>query len=107
MRNRLQQLSPKTLLRYDNIVKHLPMILLLGVLAIIYIWNQHSAHRQLRELQSIQKGLKELSWEYATLKKDLNNKSMQTEVSAMVRPLGLQELTVPPVKIKVPHDDQE
>lgn len=107
MRERLKQFSWKSLLRYDNIVRNIPMVLLLTVLAIAYIWNRHSAHRQLRELQTIRKSLQEKSWEYATLKKELNNKSMQTEVSRMVRPLGLEELTTPPYKIKITDDDQE
>lgn len=103
----LQSLQPKVLLEYNNIVRHVPMILLLAVLAVLYIWNRHSAHRQMRELQTIRQSLQEKSWEYATLKKELNNKSMQTEVSRMVRPLGLEELTTPPFKIKSTDDDQE
>lgn len=107
MRERLKQFSWKSLLRYDNIVRNIPMVLLLTGLAIVYIWNRHSAHRQMRELQTIRQTLQEKSWEYATLKKELNNKSMQTEVSRMVRPLGLEELTTPPYKIKTTDDDQE
>lgn len=105
MLDRLKQFSWKSLLQYDSIVRNIPMVLLLTGLAILYIWNHHSAHRQMRELQTIRKTLQEKSWEYATLKKELNNKSMQTEVSRMVRPLGLEELTSPPYKIKTSDDD--
>ena len=51
------------------------------------------------EMILLQERLVELNWEFTTTRSELNNKSKQSEVSAMVEPLGLQELTVPPHKI--------
>ncbi len=106
IRDFVKGLHPRTLLSYDKLVGNIPMVALLTLLAIMYIWNRHHAHRQMRELQDLKKELQELHWEHASLKKELNNKSMQTEVSRMVQPLGLEELREPPYKIEA-DDHQE
>lgn len=93
--------SLKEMFHYDRIVRNIPMLLLLAALAVFYIWNRNSAYRQMLELEKTQKELKELNWEFATAKKQLNNKSMQTQVAKMAEPLGLQDLSEPPYKIEV------
>lgn len=88
-------------LKYESLVKNLPMILLISFLALVYIWNRHSANRHIVELQKTQNELKEYNWEFASAKKELNNKSMQSEVARMVRPIGLEEISEPPIKIYI------
>jgi uncharacterized protein (DUF3084 family) len=84
---------------YEGLVGNLPMIFLLAFLGIVYIGNRHKATSNLMELNRIQKELKEAKWEFSTAKKELNNKSMPSEVARMVKPLGLQEMDKPPFKI--------
>ena len=103
----LKRINVREWFRYDSLVRNVPMLLLLTCLAIFYIWNRHSAHRHVVELNKIQNELKEANWEFASVKKELNNRSMQTEVSHQVEPLGLQELITPPYKILLSDDDQE
>lgn len=103
----LKRINVREWFRYENLVRNIPMLLLLTALAIFYIWNRHSAHRHVVELNHIQSELKEANWEFASAKKELNNKSMQTEVSRGVESLGLRELSTPPYKILVSDDDQE
>jgi cell division protein FtsL len=84
---------------YNGLVSNLPMIFLLAFLGIIYIGNRHKATSNLMELNRIQKELKEAKWEFSSVKKELNNKSMPSEVARMVKPLGLEEMDKPPYKI--------
>lgn len=95
----------KEALSFDSLVRHMPMVLLLTMLALIYIWNQHSAHRQMMELARIKKELQEYNWEFSTARKELNNRSMQSEVARLVAPMGLRELTTPPYKLSEQDDD--
>lgn len=103
----IKRINVREWFRYENLVRNIPMLLLLTFLAVFYIWNRHSAHRHVVEYNRLQNELKEANWEFASVKKELNNKSMQTEVSRLVEPLGLEELITPPYKILVPDDDQK
>jgi cell division protein FtsL len=93
--------SLKEIFRYERVVRNIPMLLLLTALAVFYIWNRNHAYRQMLELERTKKELKELNWEFSTAKKELNNKSMQTQVAKKVHPLGLKDLSEPPYKIEV------
>lgn len=80
----------------------LPFVLFLSVLAIIYIGTKHSAENNIREIDKLNKEVKELSWDFKTLKADLMFKSKQTEVVKRVDTLLLLKVPVtPPIKIVV------
>ncbi|TAF46206.1 MAG: hypothetical protein EAZ51_08250 [Sphingobacteriales bacterium] len=80
----------------------LPFILFLSFLALIYIGNRHSAENNIREIDKLNKEVKELSWDFKTLKADLMFKSKQTEVVSRVDTLlQLKVPVTPPVKIVV------
>jgi hypothetical protein len=67
----------------------------------IYIGNRHSAENNIRSIDKLGKEVKELSWEFKTLKADLMFKSKQTEVIKRVDSLlGLKVSIKPPIKIK-------
>jgi len=79
----------------------LPFIVFLAFLAMIYIGNRHSAENNIRKIDKLGKEVKELSWDYKTLKADLMFKSKQTEVIKRVDSLvGLRVSVKPPIKIK-------
>jgi hypothetical protein len=80
----------------------LPYLIFLCVLGMIYIANSHMAVKNIRNIDRLSKEVKELSWEYKSLKADLMFKSKMTEVAKKVDTLGLQELIEPPKKILVP-----
>jgi hypothetical protein len=48
----------------------------------------------------VQNDLKELQYEYKTLKSEVMFRSKQSELAKAVAPLGLKELVVPPIVIK-------
>lgn len=77
----------------------LPFIIFIALLGMIYIGNRHFAEKNIRDIDKISKEVKELSWDYKTLKSDLMLKSTQTEVAKLVDTLGLKELIEPPKKI--------
>ncbi len=90
----------KRLLNYQWIVKNFPFFLFLSLLAVVYIYNGHYADKTVRDIDRLNKELDELSYEYKTLKGELMFRSKQSELAKAVAPLGLKELTMPPVVLK-------
>jgi len=82
----------------------LPFIIFLCALIMIYIANSHMAMKNLRDIDKLSKEVKELSWEYKSLKADLMFKSKLTEVAKKVDTLGIKELIEPPKKIIVSNE---
>ena len=77
-------------------MKNLPFFLFLSVLAIVYIYNGHYADNTVRSINKVNRELKELQYEYKTLKSEVMFRSKQSELAKSVQPLGLKELIVPP-----------
>ena len=71
----------------------------------IYIGNRHFAENNIRNIDKLNKEVKELSWDFKTLKADLMLKSTQTEVAKQVDTLGLKEPIEPPKKIIISADE--
>ncbi|HYE56385.1 MAG TPA: FtsL-like putative cell division protein [Chitinophagaceae bacterium] len=89
----------KRLLNYQWIVKNIPFFLFLAVLAVIYIYNGHYADKTVRNINRTSRELKELQYEYKTLKSEVMFRSKQSELAKAVEHLGLKELTRPPIII--------
>ena len=87
----------RRLLSYQWIVKNIPFFLFLAVLAVVYIYNGHYADKTVRNINKVSRELKELQFEYKTLKSEVMFRSKQSELAKAVEPLGLAELTSPPV----------
>jgi len=77
----------------------LPFLIFIAVLCMLYIGNSHMAVKNVRSIDKLNKEVKELSWEYKSLKADLMFRSKLTEVAKQVDTLGIKELTEPPKKI--------
>lgn len=90
----------KKWLNYQSIVKQIPFMLFLAVLAVIYIYNGHYADKTIRQINRTAKEVKELQWEYKTVKGEVMFRSKQSELVKAVEPLGLKELTSSPVVLK-------
>ena len=90
----------KRLLNYQSIIKQIPFFLFLALLAVVYIYNGHYADKTIRSINKSARELKELQYEYKTVKGDVLFRSKQSELVRAVEPLGLKELIVaPPVLI--------
>lgn len=83
------------------LIKNIPFYIFIGFLFVIYIANAHYSERKIREIQSLQKDIQELNWEYMSLKSDLMQQSMQSEVAKKVKTLNLKELVDRPKKIVI------
>ncbi len=89
---------------FDYYARNLSYILFLSFLALVYIWNRHSAERNIMRMNRLKNQLTELHWQYTTSKSQLNRKSMESEVVRLVEPLGLRSLTSPPEIINPDED---
>ena len=93
----IQKFDWKRMLNYKWIEKNIPFFLFLAVLAVIYIYNGHYADKMVRKISTTEKHIKELEYEYKTIKSDVIFRSKASELAKAVEPLGLKELTTPPV----------
>jgi len=84
---------------YRWIVMNFRFILFLAGLAVLYIANGHYADRTVLRINRTANRLKELQFEYKTVKSELMFRSKQSELVKSVSELGLEELKEPPVKL--------
>lgn len=84
----------------DRTIQHIPFILFLALIAILYIANGYYADDKIREVNKISNQIKELRTEYISSKSDLMFISKQSQVAAAVDSLGLKEPVVAPMKIQ-------
>ncbi len=87
----------KFFLSHKWVVRNIPFFFFLAVLAVLYIYNGHSADKTARKIAATEKHIKELEYKYKTLKSEVIFRSKASELVKVVEPLGLKELTVPPV----------
>lgn len=90
----------KLLLDYQWIVKNIPFFLFLSLLTVLYIYNGHFAEKTIKDINRSSRELRELKYEYKTIQSELMFQSKQSELVKAVEPLGLRELTEPPLKLK-------
>jgi len=81
------------------IVKNIPFYLFASALALVYIANGHYADKMVRDINASAKNLKEKEYQFKTVKRDVIFRSKESELARAVEPLGLRELTVPPVRL--------
>lgn len=84
------------------IVKQLPFILFLSLLAAIYIGNRFHAEKIIRDLDKLQHEVMDLRAEAITSEADLMYISKQSEVARLLRESNspIKESVTPPMKIK-------
>lgn len=92
-----QKIDWKKLLSHKWLVRNIPFFLFLSVLAVLYIYNGHYSDKLTRKMEAAEKHIRELEYEYKTVKSDVIFRSKASELVRAVTPLGLKELTAPPV----------
>ena len=88
------------------IIKNFPFVLFIVFLVFTYIANAHYSEKKIRDIQRLQKEVKELRWEYRSIKASLGYKSKQSEVLKAVKHMGLKPLIVTPNKIVISKTDK-
>ena len=96
----------KKLISHKWMVKNIPFFLFLTMLAVVYIYNGHYADKTIRDINKTTSNLKELQYEYKTLKSEVMFRSKQSELAKAVEPFGLKELIIPPIILSDSADDK-
>ena len=97
-KNNKEQPRWKRWLNFQSVVKQLPFILFITALAIVYIYNVHYAEKLQRNISKTEKEVKELKYEYITIKSEALFQGKQSEIIKAVQPLGLKQVNqAPPV----------
>jgi len=87
-------------LNYQWMVRNIPFFLFLSLLTVLYIYNGHYAEKNIKNINRTARELKELQYEYKTIKSELMFRNKQSEIVKTVEPLGLKELMQPPLRLK-------
>lgn len=97
-KKQVEKLKPewRRLISHQWIVKNIPFFLFIAALAILYIYNGHHADKLMRSIAKTEKNIKELEYEYKTIKADVIFRSKASELIKAVEPLGLKEPKMPP-----------
>jgi len=82
---------------YKWVARNIPFFLFLTTLAVLYIYNGHFTDKLVMKISTTEKHIKELEYEYKTIKSEVIFRSKASELIKAVEPLGLKELTEPPV----------
>jgi hypothetical protein len=96
----------KQLLNYGWIVNNIGFFVFLSVLAVLYIANGHMADNRIRKINETARQLKELQYEYKTVKSEMMFRSRESEVVKAAEPLGLKMDTIPPFRIQAVETKQ-
>lgn len=80
----------------EELLGHLPFILFITFLILLYIANNHYTEKMIREKETLGSELKELQSEYITTKSELMYHSKQSAIAKPAAALGLKEATDPP-----------
>ena len=90
----------KGLFNYQWIVKNIPFFLFLSGLTVLYIANGHRADKIIRRMNSTTSELKDLQYEYKTLKSEVMFRTQEVQIVKASEPLGLKVIKETPVRLK-------
>ena len=100
MKEAKAKLNWKKWLNYQSIVRQVPFLFFLAFLAVLYIYNGHMANKTIKKITATAKEVKELQWEYKSLKSEVMFRSKPSELSKVLQPMGLSELSETPYVLK-------
>lgn len=97
-----RQIIDGSLLTRQAVLRQLPFILFLTLLAVLYIANRYNAMRMTRQVNELQAEIRELRARSITMAAELMNISRQSQVAKMVQEKGLdlKESVTPPRVLK-------
>ncbi len=83
----------------------LPYLLYISFLAFIYIANNYLAENKTREINQLQREVKELRFEYIDAKSNLTQIEKQSQISKKLNTKGIKENTEPLKRITIKNED--
>ncbi|HMP91701.1 MAG TPA: FtsL-like putative cell division protein [Phnomibacter sp.] len=90
----------KSWMQAQWLVKYVPFALYLAVLAVLYIGNGHFADNVIRDIGKASVQLRQVQYEYKTLKAEVMYRSRESELAKAVEYLQLKRDERPPILIK-------
>ena len=87
------------LLSNHAVLRNLPFVIFLALLALLYIGNTYYSEKTFKEIEKIKNELKELRYQSITAKARMLDVGKQTEIAKKVERLGIKGTTTPPYKI--------
>ena len=97
----------KKVFNYKWIVKNIPFFLFLSALAVLYIYNGHMADKLAKKIAATERNIKELEYEYKTIKAEVIYRSKASELVKAVEPLGLKESNTAPVSLESVNNNNQ
>lgn len=85
----------------DLILKNLSFVLFLGFLAVVYIANSRFSEKNVRQIQHLQRELRELRWQYMTLESENMYNSRQSELAEQLKDDNFEAFGAQPKRIVV------
>lgn len=89
----------KKMFNYQWIVKNIPFFFFIATLTVLYIYNGHYADKMARNISNTEKHIKELEFDYKTIKSEVIYRSKASTLEEVVKSMGLKELTKPPIRL--------
>ncbi len=74
----------------DWLFGNVPFVFFLFFLCLIYIANSNYADKQVRQIQVLEKDIKDLKWRYNSAKAEVMLSTKQSEIEKRVEPFGLR-----------------
>ncbi len=92
----------RKLLQGKWLIRHVPFLIFLAILAVIYIGNGHYADNTIRKTEKAQRELRQLQYQYKAMQAEVIYRSRHAELAKSVQPMGLKPSVDPPYKISPP-----
>lgn len=90
-----------TFLAKDRVLDHMPFMLFIVGVSILYISYGYHAESTVKRMYQLETELKDIKSQDLTLKSDLEQVKQQSNVAYAIKAMGLKESVVQPFKVKV------
>jgi len=88
-------------LETEGMLNQIPYMFFILLLGVVYISNRNYSIKIVKEIDNIQKQIKELKYEQIVARSELMNISKQSVIANVLSGYGIKESKEPPVKIIV------
>ena len=78
---------------------NLPYVCFLTFLAVIYIYNAHTSERSSRQIEALNKEVKDYRWQYIQVQNDLEFGALQSELEKELKELGVKPINRVPIRL--------
>ncbi len=86
--------------------RFLPFLIFVAFLAFVYIANNYLAENKIREINRLNKEVREIRYEFITTKSKLEDLSKQSKLATKLKARGIKESTEPVKTIKKDQDTE-